>query len=132
MRDDVVLAQVLFVCFVKRLFGFDLAAVEVLPVQLQIPAFGDLRGFGEALFLGAGAVIFGSEVGGTLAVGAVLAFVEVDLAAEDRVRFCHKRCAARLPAKQANCVSYVQEIATWLRSQYALDALSFVGNSEFI
>jgi hypothetical protein len=47
--------------FAKRLFALDLPSEE-FPAKLQIPVLGDFLGFGEALFLRAGATILAREI----------------------------------------------------------------------
>jgi hypothetical protein len=61
LRDDVVFAEVVFRHFAKRLFVLDLPGAE-FPAKLQIPVLGDFLGFGEALFLRAGATILAREI----------------------------------------------------------------------
>jgi hypothetical protein len=95
LRDDVVFAQVLFRRFAKSFFGFDLAGAE-LSSELQVPVLGDLLGFREAVFLGARAAVLPAEIAGTLPAAAVRAFVNVDLAAQDRVVFRHRRMPPEL------------------------------------
>ena len=57
---------------------------------MQVPILGDLFGFREAVFLRAGPAILAGEVAGALPEAAVRAFVNVNLAAEDRVLFRHR------------------------------------------
>jgi len=94
LGDEVVLAQKLFRRFAEGFLGFDLAAAE-----LQVPVFGDLLGFRRALFLRARAAVFPAEVAGTLSAAAVRTFVNVNLAAQDRVVFRHRGCL-RSPSKR--------------------------------
>ena len=82
LRDDVEFAQELVGGFAESFFCFDFSAAG-FAAQLQIPVLGDFLGFGEAVFLRAGAAVLAGEIGGALPVAAVRAFVDVDLAAED-------------------------------------------------
>jgi len=91
LGDEVVLAQKLFRRFAEGFLGFDLAGAE-LAAELQLPVFGDLLGFRQALFLRARAAVFPAEVAGTLPAAAVRTFVNVNLAAQDRVVFRHRGC----------------------------------------
>ena len=61
LRHDVELAQVVLRHFAKGLFALDLAGAE-FSAQLQVPILGDFLGFGEALFLRAGATILAREI----------------------------------------------------------------------
>src|SRR3984957_11061127 len=84
LGDEVVLAQKLFRSFAEGFFCFDFAVAK-LAAKLQIPVLRDFFGSREAIFLcGSPAVSSGKE-GGTLPAAAVRAFVNVNLAAEDRV-----------------------------------------------
>src|SRR6266851_3015557 len=97
LRDEVVLAQELFRGFAEGLFCFDFAAAEHA-AKLQIPVLGDLFGSREAIFLRGCPAVFPAEVGGTLPAGAVRAFVNVNLAAQDKSSSLLRRSAAFLPS----------------------------------
>jgi len=98
LGDEVVLAQELFRGFAEGLFCFDFAVAE-LAAKLQIPVLRDLFGSRQAVFLRGCSAVFPAEVGGTLPAAAVPAFVNVNLAAEDCVMFCHGKYASAPPQK---------------------------------
>ena len=52
-----------------------------LAMQFQIPVLSEVLGLGKALFLGAGAVVLSGEVSGALPAVAILALVDMELAA---------------------------------------------------
>ena len=65
-------------------------AVPGLAAQLQIPVLGEILGLGQAVFLGGNPSVFAGEVGGALPATAIVASVDVDLAAEDCVFLWHR------------------------------------------
>jgi hypothetical protein len=96
LRDEVVFAQELFRGFAEGLFCFDFAVAE-LAAKLQLKILRDLFGAREAIFLRGCPPVSPAEEGGTLPAGAVRAFVNVNLAAKDRVVFRHRRMSSALP-----------------------------------
>src|ERR1035437_4626942 len=79
-----------------------------LAAQLQKPVLGEVLGLGQTVFLGGNPPVLSCKVGGALPSAAVVAPVNVDLAAQDRVFFRHKVRAA-VKAKLCNaCVSVSQ------------------------
>src|ERR1017187_3076953 len=88
--DDLVFALELHSGFAKGFFtGYFTAAG--LAAQLQKPVLGEVLGLGQAVFLGGNPPVLAGEVGGTLPVTAVVAPVNVDLAAQDCVFLRHSR-----------------------------------------
>ncbi len=98
LGDEVVFAQELFRGFAEGLFCLDFAVAE-LAAKLQIPILRDLLGAREAIFLRGCPPVFAAEEGGTLPAGAVRAFVNVNLAAQDRVVFRHGRMSSASSSK---------------------------------
>jgi len=76
-----------------------LHAVAELAAKLQIPVLSDLFGSRQAVFLRGRPAVLPAEVGGTLPAAAVRAFVNVNLAAQDRVVFRHRRMSSEPPQK---------------------------------
>src|SRR5260370_21787274 len=85
------------VAYAEGYAAFFIAAPD--PQLSVITLFGDLLGFRQALFLRARAAVFPAEVAGTLPAAAVRTFVNVNLAAQDRVVFRHRGCL-RAPSKR--------------------------------
>src|ERR1035437_6891481 len=79
----------------RKVFSVLISPVRSLPPKLQVPVLGNLLGFGEAVFLGAPAAVLASKVGGTLPVAALGASVDVNLSAQDRMRFGHASVASQ-------------------------------------
>ena len=107
LGDDLVFALELHSGFAEGFFvGYFTAAG--LAAQLQKPVLGEVLGLGQTVFLGGNPSVFAGEVGGALPAAGVVAPVDVDLAAQDRVFFGHKVRAA-VKAKLCNaCVSVSQ------------------------
>ena len=88
LGDDLVFALELRGGFAEGFLAADFA-VAGLAAQFQIPVLGEVLGLREAVFLGGNAPVLAGEVGGALPVAAVVAPVDVDLAAEDGVLLWH-------------------------------------------
>jgi hypothetical protein len=61
-------------------------ARAVLIAQGQIPVLGKLLGLGQTLLLGGYAAVAAGEIGRALPKAAIIALIDVDLAAENRAR----------------------------------------------
>src|ERR1700687_76073 len=94
LGDDLVFPQELLRRVAKGFLCLDFAAAQLAP-ELQVPVLGDLLGFGQAVFLGAAPTVLAGKVGGTLPVAALRASVDVNLAAQDRMRFGHALVASQ-------------------------------------
>ena len=100
--DDVVFTQVKIRRFAEGFFGLNFPVAE-FAAQLEIPILGDFLGFGEALFLRARPAVLAAEIAGTLPATAIRALVNVNLAAQDRVLFRHRRYLRTLSRKSRKC-----------------------------
>src|SRR5450756_880644 len=90
LGDDLVFALELHCGFAESFFVAYFTAPG-LAAQLQIPVLGEVLGLGQAVFLGGNPPVLAGEVGGTLPATAVVAPVDVDLAAQDCVLLRHSR-----------------------------------------
>src|ERR1022692_3538656 len=94
LGDDLVFALELHSGFAEGFFA-GYFTVPDLAAQPQIPVLGEVLGLGEAVFLGRNAPVLAGEVGRTLPQAAVVAAVNVDFAAEDRVFLWHSGRASK-------------------------------------
>src|ERR1022692_2770807 len=107
LGDDLVFALELHGGFAEGFFAGYFTAAG-LAAQLQKPVLGEVLGLSEAVLLRGNPSVFSCKVGGALPAAAVVAPVDVDLAAQDGVFFRHKVRAA-VKAKLCNaCVSVSQ------------------------
>src|SRR5580658_7326353 len=107
LGDDLVLALELHSGFAKGFFVVYFA-VAGLAAQLEIPVFGEVLGLTQAVFLGGNPPVLAGEVGGTLPATAIVASIDVDLAAENCVFLWHRAQAAET-AKLCNTCASIPE-----------------------
>src|ERR1035441_6830720 len=108
LGDDLVFALELHSGFAE---GF-LAGYLTVPdfaAQPQKPVLGEVLGLGEAVLLGRDAPVLAGEIGRTLPQAAVVAAVNVDFAAEDRVFLWHSGRASKTAKLCKACVSIPEE-----------------------
>src|SRR5665213_1463969 len=88
LGDDLVFALELHGGFAESFFAGYFTVAD-FATQPQKPVLGEVLGLGEAVFLRRDAPVLAGEVGRTLPQAAVVAAVDVDFAAEDRVFLWH-------------------------------------------
>ena len=108
LGDDLVFALELHGGFAEGFFA-GYFTVPDLAAQSQIPVFGEVLGLGEAVFLGRDAPVLAGEIGRSLPQAAVVAAVNVDFAAEDRVFLWHSGRASKTAKLCKACVSIPEE-----------------------
>jgi hypothetical protein len=101
LGDDVVFAEVLVGRFAEGPLAFDFSGAE-FATELKIPILGDFLRLGETVFFRAPAAISAREICGALPLTAVRAPINVNLAAEDRVLFCHESLSSHPGQKDQN------------------------------
>src|ERR1039458_8962448 len=94
LGDDLVFALELHSGFAEGFFA-GYFTVPGFAAQPEIPVLGEILGLGEAVFLRGNPSVLAGEVGRTLPQTAVVAPVDVDFAAEDRVFLWHSGRAAK-------------------------------------